>query len=57
MESGRLACGIRPRRCRYQIMMHDGMGPMMAGMGIAGILVIALVVLAIVALLKYVLKK
>ena len=57
MESGRVACGIRSRRCRCRTMMHGGMGPMMAGMGIAGILVIALVVLAIVALLKYVLKK
>jgi hypothetical protein len=56
MESGRAACGIRPRCCERRAMMHGGMGAMMAGMGLVWILVIAVVVLAVVALLKYVLK-
>ena len=56
MEGGWAACGTRPRCCEHSVMMHGGMGAMMAGMGLVWILVIAVVVLTIVALLKYVLK-
>ena len=37
-------------------MMHDGMGPMMWGMGLFGLLVLAVLVLAIAALVKYLLS-
>lgn len=56
MESGGAARGSRSRYLERRVVMHGGMGAMMAGMGLLWILVIAVVVLGIVALLKYVLK-
>ena len=56
MEGGGTASGTRSRSCERRVVMHGGMGAMMAGMGLVWILVLVVVVLAIVALLKYVLK-
>ncbi len=39
--------------CGVCIMMHGGMGAMMAGMGLAWLLVIIVLVLVAIALVKY----
>lgn len=56
MEGCRIAGATGLRSRERHVVMHGGMGAMMASMGLIWILVVVVVVLAIVALFKYVVK-